>query len=476
MSRIPRVLFTVALLFVCLTLAPNAKAVDFDEDGIDDSVESDVLSTFAPAWRPDDPDNDLPPLPLSWYISHCELREYIHPGRLIDYNGTDDRGTFVSTTGNQVLTLETIIPIVKSPLPLHHFYRLAFKSDSFRYGNDPSSPRTYSIAKNLQDCLYGRCTHLEGEKDNYYLLQYYLFFGWNDVDADRNPIGCPIGNHEGDVVCVEFEVEYNSATDHRLVRAIYHDHGRQVFIDEPSALDYSAGHPVVYLEKENHEALPWRGDCGFVDGLVPSCIGITQYFESKDVSIFNVPVAGECDSVPTVRQHNGGGVEVLITSVINLGERGAPGPSAEAQFVHAFNGLYGDSATACCDDPFGSPTCQPVDSPRGPPFQGKMWDREWHGGGATNRNFRDSRFPGCKGSDFLSPRTTTVWVDFNLFGAPAAQVNGGLYYPFSALADAVVAVTAGGKIKLQPGATILPITISKPTTLLAPNGSVTIGE
>ncbi|HEY6261879.1 MAG TPA: HYR domain-containing protein [Nitrospiraceae bacterium] len=399
--------------FSCLSyfliVATIAPAQDCDHDGIPDALEAELLSTFAPAWRPDDPDDDFPPLPISWYLAHCELQVYYHPQRTTDYNGTDDPGTLVASTGGLPLTLEIVIPMVKITLPEHYFYRLKFKSPESDYqnGKDPNDPRTWTIGRDRQDCLYGRCTRLDGAPSNYYLVQYYLFFGWNDVDADRNDIGCPIGNHEGDIVCVEFEVRYDSPIDKKIVRAVYHEHGRQVFIDDPSILDYSTGHPVVYLEKENHEALPWRGGCGFVAGTVPQCVGINKYFDSMDVSIFSVPVAGECDDVPTVREHYGRGVEMLITSAINLGERGFPGPTLEAQFVLAYGGLYGHEGTACCDDPFGSPNCEHVDSPPGPPFQAKMWDRMWlNTNGVVDRSYRDGRFPGCRDGTFRAPIVT----------------------------------------------------------------------
>jgi hypothetical protein len=439
-----------------LTLLPASVAVllftrsmfaqDCDHDGIPDSLEAQILSTFAPAWRPDDPNDRLPPIPLSWYISHCSLETWYHPNRDSDYNGTDDPGIPTRSTGDTNLTLASIIPMITNALPAHYFYRLKSKSWDFLDGKDPADVRTWSVARDKQDCLYGRVTRLDGAATNYYIAQYYMFFLWNDVDSDRNPIGCPIGNHEGDIVCVEFEVTHNSPFDHRLERAIYHEHGRQVFIDDPSVLDYSAGHPVVYLEKENHEALPWRGYCGFVpEESVPRCVGINRYFYSKDVSIFDIPVAGECDDVPTVRFHNGSGVETLITSVINLGERGSPGPSLDAQFVHAFKGLYGNLGTACCDDPFGEPSCENVDSPRGPPYQGKMWDREWHGPnaqgeedkGPVDRNYRNPNWPGCKSTNsFLAPISTPI---SNPHGPYTAECK----VPFSS-------VSVDGRVSSEP--------------------------
>ena len=61
------------------------------------------------AWRTDDPDNGLPPLPIRWYVEHCRMNEYLHPNRDADYNGDSDPGIRLQSTEN--LTLASAIAL-----------------------------------------------------------------------------------------------------------------------------------------------------------------------------------------------------------------------------------------------------------------------------------------------------------------------------------------------------------------------------
>ncbi len=472
------------LLFVC---APAA-ASDSDSDGIDDATEAKLLSAWAPVWRPDQADDRQPPLPIRWYVEHCSMYEFHHAQRDVDYNGTDDPGTQVSVV--QDLNLESALSLARTRPAPRHYLRLGFKDGRYRNGWDPTptSRRTWTVAAEKQDCLYGRCTRLAGARDTTYLLQYYLFFGWNDVDADRF-LGCPVGNHEGDIICVEMEISYGGTQLSRgqLTRAVYHNHGRQVFADSPSALRYSQERPVVYLEKETQEPLPWSGQCGLGDPGMAQCTGANRYFASHLVGNLNDSdpydyIAGECDSAPVVRTHLGRGPALLITNVINLGERGFPGDHPEVQFIHAFEGLYGKSGTACCDIIFIFETCQKVDSPRGPLFQDKMWARAWADGkDVPNRDFRVVNFPGCPdpGNPFRAPRTSAgpstskeVWVDFRYSG----YENGSSVYPFNTLGEALGRIGSGDLIRIRAGSSAERPTIRTACEIQAPNGVVTIGQ
>jgi hypothetical protein len=443
---------------LALTINSTVSGQDSDGDGIPDVTENWLLSTFAPVWRPDLVQADFegtappfldryPPLPIRWYVEHCDLQIW-HNDLDFDYAGATNRGILL--TNISIPNLEFALSLIQSRLPSLYFYRLNFRSFNHTRGLDPNNARDWQAANVQQDCVYGRCTHLDNRPQNEYLLQYFVFFGYNDVGDYRNDIGCPIGNHMGDVGCVEFEVRWSGFGNASIIRAVYDDHGRQVFIDNPNTLDYLYGHPVVYLEGETHEALPWAGACGFDPGHIAACIGVNSIFRSEDV--FTVPVGGECDDVPVVRTHWGQGGDVLVASVINIGERDHPGSNLEAQFIHAFPGLYGAYATDCCDDPSGHQNCRNINSPMGPTFQDKMWDRAWKANGnpvLIVRNYRVPEFPGCPdGTPWQRPARADAHVELGYSGK---LITGTFLYPFTSLQAAIDEVSVDGIINIKPG-------------------------
>jgi hypothetical protein len=68
------------------------------------------------------------------------------------------------------------------------------------------------------------------------------------------------------------------------------------------------------------------------------------------------------------------------------------------------------------------------------------------------------------------------WVDFSYGGAPALPETGEFHTPFNTLTEAVAAAPPDCTIILKPGALSEAITVTKPLTLEAYTGPVTVGR
>lgn len=457
------------LIAALLTPVRYSAAIDNNQNNVDDAEEIALFQDFAPRWKTDDADDRFPPLPIRWYVEHCRLVAYgaAEPQYDPDYNGSAGDAPFLFELSP--LTLEQIEQLFPgsfgSTFPAGPFFRLDFLDGDYHDGDDPMNPRTWSIAQQRGDCVYGRCVPVGQMGSGQYIVQYYLFFGWNDVDADRNILGCPYGNHEGDIVCFEVWVDRHRPAGDQILQAIYHNHGRQVFV-EPGHVPFEGGHPVVYLETESHELLPWSGGCGMLSQTIvrppftcwggtqtPPPVGIaaSEFFESgfQGWWIFGQNVGGECDDVPVVRCHYGSARTLFVTSIINLNTEAIMNPmhTPETRFIARYTGRYGNTASDFCDVATVPQSGPPVDSPKGPPYQGKLWHRAY--------------------------RVPEVWVN------PAFTANiqdGSSDKPASTLRRALAMCSDGGVIRLAPGALSGRMRIVQPCTLTAPTGPVTIGQ
>jgi hypothetical protein len=472
-----RILFagqTCAIRLWCLGMVALASqfyafAADRDGNGVDDALEDVILQTFAPVYRTDEGggNREFPPVPIDWYVRHCFISRWtdsysgqpsgsavqLLPNLPIDFPSSK----LTLDYSNNTLAASGEVGNNTANQPYPGYWRLWVSNPDYHQGNDPAEPRSWAIAQQLQDVLYGRVNRF-GFGDTQYVVQYYLFFPWNDVDADRF-CGCPAGNHEGDITCAEYLVDFTAPDNARIIQAIYHAHGRQIFV-EPSALQMAGGHPVVFPEQENHENMPWPGDCGIVQGQVPAGIATDKLFESHTIGtipiVCDLPiiadVAGECDDAPVVRNHNGSKSTLQVSTVKNLHEKGAPVDmhSAESLFVARFAGLYGHYASDTCDFVFFTIKPGDIDAPPGPPFGSngeKMWNRGY--------------------------RLSDVYV---ALGSQAVEQTGAADKPASSIARGLALATPGATMHVNAGSSSERLTFSLPMTITAQGGSVTIGQ
>lgn len=78
--------------------------------------------------------------------------------------------------------------------------------------------------------------------------------------------------------------------------------------------------------------------------------------------------------------------------------------------------------------------------------------------------------------DLWEVRPPGQWVDFSYAGIPSLPETGEFYAPFNTLSEAVSAAPSGCTIILKPGAVSEVVTVTKPLTLEAYSGPVTLGR
>jgi hypothetical protein len=79
-------------------------------------------------------------------------------------------------------------------------------------------------------------------------------------------------------------------------------------------------------------------------------------------------------------------------------------------------------------------------------------------------------------NDVWEARPPGNWVDFNAPGLPSVPETGSFYEPFNTLIEAISSVPLGCTLNLKAGSSPEVVTISKPLTLDAYYGPVTIGQ
>ncbi|MBC7834746.1 MAG: hypothetical protein H7Y88_06555 [Phycisphaerales bacterium] len=437
-----------ALVALGLATAPLA-AQDFDGDGVPDAVETDLLTRFAPVWYARG-DGARPPLPIEWYVRHCRLEWYDQ-----EYNGRSDAGDRLGFVDPISLAILNSINFDENV-----YYRLTFRDESWQSGDDLNDTMSWERLQNENRGVYGRVYPLAAVGcPNAYLVQFYMFFGLNSTD---NPPCSNFGYHEGDVICVEFEVMPDGTGAPRIVRAVYNNHGRKAFIDSPGALVFEDGHPVVYMETGTQEPLPWSGGCGFFSGEpVPACVSTNEIFEGYEVLGWRF--GAECEDFQVVREHWGEGPRLLVTNVTNLGEIHYPGSNPEAIFLERYPGLFGHYAEdrICYPVPFDcncTGQIRPVTSPKAPRRQLKMWNRE---GNSDPRIWS----PACHD-------LSAVYVNFAFNGEEFGTAGN----PFNSLSEALAVAAPGGTIIVSDGATSERPNLCRPVTITVPGGSATIGN
>jgi hypothetical protein len=451
-----RILF---FCFLAVSICTPVWGVDRDDNGVDDATESAILLAFAPIFQTDEgiSGREIAPVSIDWYVRHCMISRWTE-----FYSGQSGSSQEMSPeiASDFMLTLDFFNTNLAASgevgnnttnQPYSGYWRLWFKNGDNHWGNDPTEPRYWHTAQEKQDVLYGRVNRF-GLTGNQYVVQYFLFFPWNDVDDNRF-CGCPAGNHEGDIACVEYLVEFTSSADYKVLQGIYHDHGRQVFA-ERSALTFSSGRPVVFPERETHELLPWPAECGIYQGSVQFGIATNKRFFSHDVTApwcgwWDTPIAGECDDASIVRDHYGAGFTLKIDSVKNLHERSAPIDmhTPESLFVAKFAGLYGHVADDSCDVFTFPVTIGDFESPPGPPFQDKMWNRSY--------------------------RRQELWVSL---GDSSVDQTGEQTKPVSSMTRALALGMPGAVVHINSGSSAERVALTLPMTIRAEGGPVVIGH
>lgn len=365
---------------------------DADQDGIDDGYESQLLVTFAPIFRLHDPSVHLPtprvgvPMDASAFLAKANSTP---PLTIDDLRQERDNWRWQPGWG-----------------------AIASPDERRRYSGDPG--------------FYGRVWKffdgtVNGEPKTIYSVQYYLFISFNSRGANNHvekamglvqgDIDRDSGSHDGDWICVDLGVDVSAPGAPYIHHAVLHNHGRQHFL-YPQALEIiprgSSRHPVVYLEDRCNEPWPNRGSRN--EGWpTPGGFATTGRFI---VHVGNVKVMDENE---VCGEHWGYGIEYdparNAERVRNLGERSKRGDvlvvdgSDDVRQLMTFEGGYGSFvfpgnvnvsvAGGVWDESLDLGKEMHGGTPMGPPFQPKMWHREF------NRDGRE--YPFAAGSNPFNP-------------------------------------------------------------------------
>lgn len=355
-----RLTFVAAVLTLVQTAAADATTRGR-------AFEDQLLKTASPIFYPGGGEAHGPPLPIDWYVQNCKV---------VGFPTDLSRLKPAVENGREQLTMREVVD--RAAADPAHWYRLTFRDHTQRRGGR-------EIAWGRDTRIYGRVS--DGGPADEYVVQYFLLFGWNDTDTPATrggwtPLGLGVpssrgqrpdnaGNYEGDWICVEFTVRASDPKKPNFLRGVFHNHGRQIFIDYAKSGFVGRGtRPFVFLEKGTNEPWPFASNEGIKDGddRIPRCVSVTKRFGG----IENASTAPGGYSL--VRTHEQEWLERDVNTVVNVSSEAYGKKGGEVWFFHHFTGRYG---SIWYKNLYG-PKALDTPSPRGPVYQPAVWKRE-HG-------------------------------------------------------------------------------------------------
>lgn len=279
---------------------------DADDDGLDDRLEDELLDAWAPEFLFDSKE-DIFSLDVYPYLRNCFLTNSLLGGdTILSYAQTpfypewfleQINGSGQSTNYLDFPSKTTVYANVRDP---------------FRYQRDPDR---LAIAKNIG--IYG---HVVPKGSNEIVVEYWLFFGHNDMNLPLDE-----GDHEGDWELYKVSLdrgvaEYNLSS---MIKAEWHGHGEilatwrrdggwdELFSYPPPLNTQLLGplptmpqfHAPLFIEENTH-------------GLWPAYVAF-----------------------PFVGRNAGDGISYTPNSIPNIGE--AYRPRLGMEVIAQFNGLWG---------------------------------------------------------------------------------------------------------------------------------------
>jgi hypothetical protein len=292
-------------------------AQDLDEDGLEDSLEYQLLQQFAPYYR-FHTGEDTRPAGVRWFTQRSRLWywEGAVPDLIVDRPELEANPLAILNQAYESRDRAVYSSFTDSPYETD-FLLLLVDQDRDGHGQPWAD---FDAQRNIG--LYGHVVTNPSNADEL-IVQYWQFFAFSD---DQGPFGG--GNHQGDWLYLDI---YVHRKDHDLIRMVYHHHGDENCAPTVLPNDYPLppdGRPVCYLEEGTHEWWPFASD------------------------------GGECDwGLWWNDGHDGEGPAYQTANIRNLGEAFAQMPDADGtnRLVLHFNGAWGD--------------------PAGPPPRGAAWPR-----------------------------------------------------------------------------------------------------
>jgi hypothetical protein len=437
---------------VLIVASVQLQAQDFDGDQLPDSVEQAILQEFSPVWWPGEM-GQAAPQPIDWMCRHGRWKIFRNS------DGSQVDAIPAAEAPYTVAQMQAFYLQARSQYPTSQYsIAWSYYNARDRFNQAPGDVFTWQMAAAQNRGIYGRVWQPDPSVPDRYGVQFFAHFGWNETDA---PWFYDIGNHEGDWVCVDLTVRGSSASGYRIESAVFHNHGRQVFVEDPRALVRTGNRVHVFLERGTNELLPWAGQSGFQPGDTAMPQRVPRWVSTNHRLFGNwgfgqtctLEYESDCNlGYTAVREHEADGPGGFVIIAKNIGEHNPNNPAQwagsdpEARFIHVVAARYG-SVGEC---------------PQGPPYQSKMWRRDYSQYGSAGDDWN----PG--------PGMQTVWVEA---GALTFREFGSEANPFLDLRRAVPFTRDGGVIYIKAGNyAAAGYEVDQDVTFQAVDGPVTIGS
>lgn len=522
---------------VWLAAACPAVAQDADGDGIDDATEQWLLNRFAPITighhrYPEFQDPGGAPVSVGWMLRNgVQCRVVSGSGAPIccgDFACTPSRDCppvgsgcgVVGPNGNCIdsvvcwqafqqspevglceqcvadhgyLSIDQWVADVRADPSQGEHWRIAFNYYRLLPGGPlhtggnhavPAERRSWARAEIDPEHTYGRAWKPWPESHpDLISLQYYSYYTNND--ADSGGAGGDFGDHQGDWGCIDVLVDIAADPEHPpVLHMVFHNHGRQFFMT-PEFLPSWYRRPHAYLERGSNEPWPTPGPAG--SGAYPAGNGwgTNRSFDLSPMCASGICVYEGYTDIPwspdvgsgVTQAHEGSGYEIDWLAgdglVPNIGDNGVSLCGPEGTFLLLYRGRWGriDGTAA--------------GTPKSPVAQPKMFQRAWEKG-PWRRGLGPFEPPPSNewpisraGFTWTFPtKRSEIWVDDHAY-VGGLLGTGFQSDPYASLSLAIAMVSDHGTLRL-----IRPIdwtqyrrprTITRPLTLTAHGGPVTLG-
>jgi hypothetical protein len=465
---------------------------DLDGDGIADTEEQRLLNMFAPisigsVVYPDYGDPGGAPVSVSWMVRNgIQCRDVT---QYCCYEGVGPDNITYEDCAEQLgsIPIESWIAALQVPennsgCSWHIAYNL-LRVNWLGYSSIPVERRSWAAAASNPEHTYGRAWRPWPQTHPHLVsLQYYSYYSNNDATA---PFGLDIGDHHGDWGTIDITIDLEAdPAQPPVLHMIFHNHGRQFFMT-PEFLPSWSHRPVAYLERGSNEPWPNAGPNGTAGWPTRPGWATNTSFNEERISGCPSAFPEFCEEGNVSQHHHGEGylIDWLAGDgvVPNVGDNGVSLCGIEGEFLQAYRGRWGrttGTGASCPQSPLFQYKVKNrcwAETDDGYPKSGGPWQSEVTGGGPFS--WSDGTLWSIEPWT-LPVQSDEVYVDdlpfvgrYNGTGTPSN--------PYADFGLGIAMVLPHGSLRLvrtdAVGPFSAPMHLTKPLTLEAVNGPVTLG-